>query len=354
MTVIIVGGGIIGAMTALRLARDHAVTLIDPDEVSGRTTDGSLAWLNVCTTGDVAYARLRKAALDIWHDLLRDHPDMPVTFTGSLIWGDTAADTAKRAAMLQGIGWQSEVLDSGGFTRRAPGFANAPEQALFAPQEGRADPRAIVSWAMTQAQALGVLWLKACVASIGVQGNRLTGVMLDDGSNLAADAVVITAGHGSAELLAPLGVDLPVLRKPGFVLRTAPLPPIGTLVFGSEVLDYWQGADGRVLMASSLAKTGQDALDLAASDALAALQRMYPALKPEAEEIIQRDRPIPSDGVSLVGGLGLQGLYTAVTHSGVTLAPVMAETLAQEIAAAEPLPVAAPFSPARFEERNAS
>ena len=354
MKIAVVGGGIIGAVAALRLARDHQVTLIDPNDATGRTTDGSLAWLNVCTTADPSYARLRKAALDLWHDMLRDDPEMPVSITGSLIWGDTAADTHARADLTRSIGWQAEVLDAKGFARMAPGFANPPAQALYAPDEGRADPQGIVRWAKAKAQALGAGTVQARVASILAKGGQVTGVTLADGQHLSADAVVIAAGHGSAALLAPLGIDLPVNRKPGFVLRTAPLPPVGTSVHGSEVLDFWQGPDGRVLMASSLAKTGSDALDLATSDALVALRRMYPDLDPKVETVIQRDRPIPSDGVSLVGGLGMPGLFTAVTHSGVTLAPVMAETLAQEIATGAPLPVAAPYTPLRSAERKAS
>lgn len=354
MNIVVVGGGIIGAMAALRLARDHAVTLVDPEDTSVRTTDGSLAWLNVCTTGDPDYARLRKASLEMWHGLMQDHPDIPARITGSLIWGETAADSAARAELMHDIGWQAEVLDAAGFARLAPGFANPPAQALFAPHEGRADPQKIARWAMDKAQALGAVRVQARASGITVHGARAKGVMLDSNQQLSADAVVIAAGHGSAGLLAPLGIDLPVNSKPGFVLRTAPLPQIGKAVFGSEVLDYWQGSNGRVLMASSLAKTGGDALDLAASDALTALRRMYRGLEPQAQEIIQRNRPIPSDGVSLVGETVLSGLYCAVTHSGVTLAPVMAETLAQEIATGVPLPVAVPYTPNRFAERIAS
>lgn len=354
MKITVVGAGIIGAMTALRLCGEHQVTIIDHADTMGRTTDGSLAWLNVCTTGNLPYARLRKTALDLWHKMLRDHADVPVKMTGSLIWGDTAADPQERALLMQSIGWRAEVIDSKSFAKMAPGFAHPPQKALFVPDEGRADPKAIVHWTLRHAQAVGAALVSSRVLAVTLQDSGVAGVTLQDGTHLPADAVILAAGHGCAPLLQQLEVNLPVDRKPGFVVRSAPLPPLGDTVFGSEDLDFWQGADGRVLMASSLAKTSEDALDLAAQDALTVFHSMYPALEPRAEEVIQRDRPIPSDGVSLVGGVGIAGLYAAVTHSGVTLAPALAETLAQEIVTGTPLPVAAPFSPIRFTERKAS
>lgn len=346
--VVIVGGGIIGAMAALRLARDHAVTVVDPLDAATRTSDGSLAWLNVCTTGNESYARLRKAALENWHALAAEYPEMPVAFCGSLMWSGKPDAAPAQAELAARLGWRAEVLDAQGFLRHAPGFASPPANALFLPDEGRADPVEITQWALAQAGALGAQVVQGHVASVDVANGAVTGLTLTNGETMAAEAVVVAAGHGSAGLLDKLGIDLPVVRKPGFVLRSKPLPPVGAAVFGSPVLDFWQDAKGHVLMASSLAKTGGDALNLAASDALSALRTMYPDLRPEAETVIQRDRPIPADGVSIVGALSaIGGLYTAVTHSGMTLAPVLAEALAHEIATGAPLPVAAPFTPAR-------
>jgi glycine/D-amino acid oxidase-like deaminating enzyme len=42
-------------------------------------------------------------------------------------------------------------------------------------------------------------------------------------------------------------------------------------------------------------------------------------------------RPVPKDGMPVVGACGPDGVFASVMHSGVTLAPVMAEILAQEV-----------------------
>jgi len=59
-------------------------------------------------------------------------------------------------------------------------------------------------------------------------------------------------------------------------------------------------------------------------------------------------RPIPNDGFSAVGWTpGFDGLYVVVTHSGVTLAPILAELAASEVhGSSEEL--LAPFRPDRF------
>jgi glycine/D-amino acid oxidase-like deaminating enzyme len=48
---------------------------------------------------------------------------------------------------------------------------------------------------------------------------------------------------------------------------------------------------------------------------------------------------------------GLDSLYLAVTHKGVTLAPVPGRLVADEIATGEPEWLLAPFRPGRFAER---
>ena len=78
--------------------------------------------------------------------------------------------------------------------------------------------------------------------------------------------------------------------------------------------------------------------------------RVLPALA-EAEVVEARFglRPVPADGHSCVGALsGIPGYYDAVTHSGVTLGPLVGRLLAREILTGEVDPLIAPFRPDRF------
>jgi glycine/D-amino acid oxidase-like deaminating enzyme len=58
---------------------------------------------------------------------------------------------------------------------------------------------------------------------------------------------------------------------------------------------------------------------------------------------------MPADGQSIVGRLpGADGLYVAVTHSGVTLAAHLAELIAGELVSGTAAAELAPYRPDRF------
>ncbi|NBO21116.1 MAG: ABC transporter substrate-binding protein [Rhodobacteraceae bacterium] len=70
---------------------------------------------------------------------------------------------------------------------------------------------------------------------------------------------------------------------------------------------------------------------------------------PRIAEIRLGRRPVPQDGLPLLGGLpGFGGATLAVTHSGVTLAPLIGRLLAREILFGEESALLAPFRPLRL------
>jgi glycine/D-amino acid oxidase-like deaminating enzyme len=83
--------------------------------------------------------------------------------------------------------------------------------------------------------------------------------------------------------------------------------------------------------------------------------RFLPVLRgvPVARELLAW-RSMPADRLPIVGPApGLDSLYLAVTHKGVTLAPALGRLVADEIATGEPHRLLAPFRPHRFAERAA-
>ena len=66
-------------------------------------------------------------------------------------------------------------------------------------------------------------------------------------------------------------------------------------------------------------------------------------------EAVIAPRPIPADGYPSVGGVPeIPGYFEAITHSGVTLAPLIGRVLAAEILGQPPDPLFAPYRPDRF------
>jgi glycine/D-amino acid oxidase-like deaminating enzyme len=60
-------------------------------------------------------------------------------------------------------------------------------------------------------------------------------------------------------------------------------------------------------------------------------------------------RPLPADGQSIVGRLpGAEGLYVAVTHSGVTLAAHLSRLITADLTTGTPPAELARYTPARF------
>ena len=60
-------------------------------------------------------------------------------------------------------------------------------------------------------------------------------------------------------------------------------------------------------------------------------------------------RPMPMDGFPIVGRVpGAPGFYTVVTHSGVTLAPILGEYVRAELLGGEDVPMLAPYRPGRY------
>jgi glycine/D-amino acid oxidase-like deaminating enzyme len=96
--------------------------------------------------------------------------------------------------------------------------------------------------------------------------------------------------------------------------------------------------------------TGEPALGDLATELLRRAQRVTGALD-SAEVTGYRVcvRPMPVDGQSIVGWLpGVEGLYVAVTHSGVTLGAHLAELMTSELMNGVPVPELAPYRPGRF------
>jgi glycine/D-amino acid oxidase-like deaminating enzyme len=95
-----------------------------------------------------------------------------------------------------------------------------------------------------------------------------------------------------------------------------------------------QTPEGRFIAAVNFEDVGADADGReAAAAAFEAIRRMIvsnPSLLPESHVVGRR--PIPKDGFPAVGrAAGISGLYVAVMHSGITLAPAIGRFVADEI-----------------------
>ena len=349
---IIVGSGIVGAALALEIARRGGpVTVVDEGVPANRATHGSFAWINAHRPDDTGYFALRLESMRLWRDLAAQIEGLPVRLDGTLNWEgpDRIEETAR-------------ALDDGGNTARLvsrariremePALADPPEVAIETPLEGRADPNRIAESLLAVAVRAGAeVRAPVRVRGLRVANGRAAGVESDEGP-ITAERVVVASGRATPDLLAPLGVALPMRTPPGLLVRTAPVPRLTRRVLTSDDLHVWQMDDGRLILGEDFG--GSPVADDAQRRATEArvierARAAFAGVSLEMDGSTVAHRPVPEDGYPAAGRVpGTEGLFVATMHSGVTLAPVMARHLAAMVLEDAEAGVLAPYAVERF------
>jgi glycine/D-amino acid oxidase-like deaminating enzyme len=168
---------------------------------------------------------------------------------------------------------------------------------------------------------------------------------------LAADEVVLAAGAGTAALAAAAGVGVPLTAPPGLLAHSRPHARLLNGLVLAPALHMRQTADGRIVIGADFggadpgADAGATARGLFAE--VRAMLRGADALALDFHTV--GHRPTPADGFPIVGRAdGVAGLYLAVTHSGITLAPALGLFAADELLKGRRDPLLAPYVPSRF------
>ncbi|HWG56704.1 MAG TPA: FAD-dependent oxidoreductase [Gaiellaceae bacterium] len=222
--VAVVGGGIAGVATAHALASTgRSVVLFERFELGherGSSHGGSRIFR--LSYPDTAWVRLAQEALPLWRALEAEAGERLLELTGTIDFGAWAPNRDALAA----AGAEHEVLGAGEIRRRFGLAADAGERALWQPDGGitYAD-RAHRAFAAAAVAAGAEIREQAPVTRLEVRDGR---VLVGGASEIAAAAVVVTAGAWARGLLEPLGFDVPVVatRETAAYFRVAdPAPP---------------------------------------------------------------------------------------------------------------------------------
>jgi glycine/D-amino acid oxidase-like deaminating enzyme len=348
---LIIGAGITGAALAFQLARlGQAVTIVSTHAEGGLASAASFGWLNASFFLSRPHYHLRHEGLAAHRRLTEALPGMPTTWQGSLWYEATGEAQEETASDLFALGYRVDRLTRAEIAARIPALGPVPETALFFPEEGVADPADL---ARAQIAASGAKVVRATVSAVTHGQGRATGVETDLGP-LNADRVILATGTGTPPLLAPFGYVLPMLQRPGLMVTTNPLPPVCPVILATPDQEVRQDAEGHLVAPASAGHQSDHAETLGAFPIVvnATLQRLR-ALFPGQDIHFARQamalRPVPGDGLPVVGQGPIPGLWIAVMHSGATLAPVVAELLAGEMTGAPESPLLTDFRPARFQ-----
>jgi glycine/D-amino acid oxidase-like deaminating enzyme len=355
--VIVVGAGIIGAAIARAAAeRGASVDVVEADRPGGGTTLGTFAWVNAVGKQPRGYFDLNVAGM-AEHRRLVDalgggewyHPG------GNLEWSTTRTDVRARVEHHAAWGYPAKVLDPGAAREFEPAAAIGDDAvAAFYPDDAWIDPVVLVGRLLRHPRV--VTTIGAAVQGVSTSASRAIGVTLNDGRELAADHVVLATGPDAAALLAPLGCDIPMRHAPGLLVLTEPAPTgVARVLHAPRVAIRPDGAGRLLLAADDLDKRLEPAGgDLGVTDAseelLSRARAAVPGLAGVRVEALRLGRrALAADGFPAVGTVpGIDGAYLAVTHSGVTLAPLLGRLAAAEILEATTVPQLADYRPQRF------
>ncbi len=133
--------------------------------------------------------------------------------------------TAKDIEILKQHGVAFELLDRKGYLQHEPALADVQEKfvgALRLPGDETGDCHKFTQTLAEKAKALGVTFhFDTRIEAIKSSAGRLIGVRTDSGT-LTADRYVLALGSYSTQMLAPLGIHLPVYPVKGFSI-TVPI-----------------------------------------------------------------------------------------------------------------------------------
>ncbi|MFI0238719.1 NAD(P)/FAD-dependent oxidoreductase [Streptomyces sp. NPDC016845] len=364
VSAVVVGAGVLGACVGYHLARQGVRVVVLEEARPASGTSGATFSADVThLKTPYAYYRLNRQGAEE-HRLLSGTLAGPAWLHPAPLvqWADgDAAHQALRERVLRARGWGHDCRLAPPSALRDlapavdPAACAADEVAVYGSAVWFDAPRFVHALLDAAVEHGAETHYGVAVTGLTRTGDgRITGITAGDRS-WSADTVVNCAGPAADRIAALAGVRLPMRQVPGLLAESAPLPgpPLAAIVVAPGV-DLRPTADGGVLALSweidaRLEGSGTAALDGLPRELHRRASTVLPGLaRTRIDDARIGVRPIPSDGLPLVGAVAsAPGLYHLVSHSAVTLAPVLGRLAAREIVTGRPAAELAPYRPDR-------
>lgn len=240
--VVIVGAGVIGNSIAYHLARQgQRVLVIERGEIAGAPVASWASAGGVRRQGrHPAEALLASEAIARWPTLSEElEADLHYRQGGNLLLAENDEEAARLVDFVreqQALGFHDVcLLDREATHEIAPALHSHVIASSYSPADGQADPPLTTRAFASVAQRHGATyWLHTTVKRLHTTGQRVTGIETDRGPVEAAQ-VVLATGAWSDELVAGIGLSLPIKTLTLQMLLTTPAhaqilqPVLGTL-----------------------------------------------------------------------------------------------------------------------------
>jgi sarcosine oxidase, subunit beta len=285
--VVIVGGGIEGAAAAWALA-ERGVTnvLVVERNTVGSGMTGKSSGIVRCHYGVSSLAAMATVGLEVFEnaETLFGH-DIGFRQNGYVVGvGEPNVESLRKSLAAQrAVGVQTEEVDAAEVAKMWP-FADLSPFAAFAfePRGGFGDAYQTAQALSVAARAAGVRVRQGtAMTELLLDGDRVTGVRLSDGTEVAAGTVVVATGVWTKPLLARYDIEVPIRVVREQLVMIAPgvpkdaisrLPvfsdlvslqyirpePNGEVLFGNSDLSHVKDADPD----DYLNRAGEDFIDV--------------------------------------------------------------------------------------------
>ena len=338
------------------LAMHHRPLVIRP-QLDAATVRWILAMLRNCTTGRYEINKTRMVRLaEYSRDCLRELRaatgiayDERMQGTLQLFRTQAQFDgSAKDIAILRESGVPFESLDREACIRHEPALARVREKfvgGLRLPGDETGDCFKFTQRLATLATERGVTFrFGTAVRAIVRSGDRVTGVTLDDGTALNADACLVALGSYSPLLVAPLGLRLPIYPVKGYSI-TVPIADAGGAPESTVMDETHKVAVTRLgdrIRVGGTAELAGFSLKLHEARRRT-LEHVVIDLFPDGGDLSRAEfwcglRPMTPDGTPIVGATPIPNLFLATGHGtlGWTMAAGTGRILADVISGRRP------------------
>jgi len=344
--VIVIGGGVIGCLTALYLHRLGASPVILEKGTAGQESSWAGAGI-LCPIHPWLYPDSFTHLID---DSLSKYPalnEMLLEMTGmSMQWlrsglliplfeDDRIHHRDNALAWSKRFGWQVEELDARQARAHESTISEQVSGALLWPEVGQVRNPHLLAAVRTALDICRVPVREQAEVSTIQEHAQAISVTLTSGEAIRADAVLLAAGSWSGALARQIGLTLPVEPVKGQIVLLRDKPGRVRHIIKHDDAYMVPRVDGHILVGASMERVGFRAgtTDAVVDQLLDAAYRITPGLKDA--DIVQKwmgFRPGSPDGMPYLGPVeGHPGLWVATGHyrNGVALAPGTADMMSR-------------------------
>lgn len=246
--VVVIGGGIIGASTALCLAeRGVAVALCEKGRIAGEQSSRNWGWCRKMGRHP-AEIPLAVESLRLWERMnARTQAETGFRQRGIVYLCANAKEAGHYEAWLEAarpFQLDSRLIGAQEIDRLLPGSARRWAAALHTPSDGSAEPELATAAITAAARRAGATVIENCaVRGIETSAGAVSGVVTEHGP-IRCGQVVLAGGAWSSLFCGNLGIRFPQLKILGSVMRVAPVSGAPAPAAGAGNFAFRKRLDG--------------------------------------------------------------------------------------------------------------